>query len=206
MKVLVYGCSDNVTAIADYLEQELPIETQKLITEKSFLEMNSAEIIEKTENDLRGSIGENELIVLADPLDALVTINELKRRHPRQKFVCYGQGIERIVGKLKAIYVLTCKKIRQLEVYQRMKARCQEMEIIESDGAGWRELLKKRWIGREEIMEELKSARGAPIVVFHPDLSFTRIREIVDWRGEVVDMEKALLTVIKAELGLKKWC
>ncbi len=204
-KVLVYGGKKNTEAMADFLEEEMLIEVKRLVVEEDFSELSSAGIMEKTEEDLSKEIGREELIVLADPLDALVTGKELRNRYPEQKFVWYGQGIERIIKRLKTIYVLTCQRIRRLEIYQRTKAACQEIKIVESDSAGWKEMTERDVVGKEEIMEKVKSAQGAPILVLSPDLSFRRMKELVDWRGEVIDIEKELLITVKAALGLKNW-
>lgn len=206
MKVLVYGGEKDIESVADFLESEMPVEVRKIIAKRNFAELSTAEILETTERDLMNVIGKNELIVLANPFDAIVTGGELRRRYPKQKFAWYGQGIEREVQKFKMLYVLTSLKIQRLEIYQRMKARCQEIRIVEGDSVGWKEMAEKGRVEKEEVTEKVKSTRGAPIIVFHPELSFTRIREIVDWRGEVVDIERGLLSAIKETLGLKKWC
>lgn len=203
IKVLVYGELESVERIAAFLEKEIPIEVNKLVVKKKFLEMSMAEVMRKTENDLYNLIGKNDLIILTDPMDVMVTGEELRRRYPEQKFVYYGQGLERVVRKLKMIYILTSQKIRRSEAYQRMKARCQDMEIIEPDSVGWIEMMKKKWVDKEEIAEKVKSVQGAPIIVFHPELSLAKMKALIDWRGEVVDIEKVLLTSVKAELGFK---
>ena len=206
IKVLVYGGEKETEDVANFLESEMPVEVKKLIAKRELKDLSTAEILEITERDLVGIIGKNELIVLANPFGAIATGKELKRRYPEQKFVWYGQGIEREVQKFRMLYVLTSLKIKRLEVYQRMKARCQGIQIVEDDSVGWKEMTEKGKVEKEEVTEKVKSTRGAPIIVFHPELSFSRIREIVDWRGEVIDIERGLLSAIKAILGLKKWC
>ena len=203
IKVLVYGDSENAERIANFLKAEIPVEVTTLVAKKKFLEMSSAEVMRRTENDLYNLICKNELIVLADPMSVMVAGEELKRRYPEQKFVCYGQGLERIVRKLKKIYILTSQKIRRLEIYQKMKARCQEIEIIEPDSAGWIEMMEKKWVSKEEVMEKMKSVQGAPIIVFHPDLPLPKMKALIDWRGDVVDVEKELLASVKTVLGFK---
>ena len=206
MRVLIYGGEKETENIASFLEGEMPVEIKKLIVKRELASLSTAEILDVTERDLMNVIGKSELIVLANPLDAIVAGEELKKRYPEQKFAWYGQGIERVARKFKMLYVLTSSKIQRLEVYQRMKARCQEIQIVEDDSVGWKEITEKGRVEKEEVVEKVKSVQGAPIIVFHPELLFSKVREIVDWRGEVVDIEKGLLLAIRTTLRLKKWC
>lgn len=205
IKVLVYGGEKNARRAAWFLGREMPLEIKCLTTEKDFLELSTAKIVKETDNALCPLIGRNEVIVLADPLDALATEEILKNRYPEQKFVGYGHGIARLIKRLKAVYVVVAQKIRRMEVYQRIKAECQQTEIRESDGWEWKELIENGTPGKEEIMEKVRSAQGAPIVVFHPEVPCFRMKEVVDWRNEVIDMEEELLKSVKVELGLKNW-
>ena len=205
IKVLVYGGRESARRIARFLEKEMPVEAETLIPREEFLELSTAGIVEETENDLYPLIGKKELIGLADPLGAVAAKELMKNWYPKQKFVGYGQGIAQVVKKLKSVYVLVTLKIRRLEIYQRFKAECQQTEIRETDGEEWKELIEDKWASKEEIMEKVRSAQGAPILPFHPKLPCYKIREIVDWRNEVIDMEAELLKAIKTELGLKKW-
>ena len=181
------------------------MEVEMIPAKDNFLEMSPTEVARRTENDLSNSIGKNELIVFADPVTTMMAEGELKKRYAKQKFVGYGQSLVRVIKKLKTVYILTTQKISRLDLYQRMKGECQGTKIMESGGEEWIELTKKDKVKKEEIMEKVKAAQGAPILVFRPDLSLQKMKEIVDWRGEVVDMEKELLVDIKNELGLKRW-
>ena len=203
MRILVYGSRKSVWAIARFLESELPIETEKLISAMEFEGACSAEIDEGTENELRDKIGRYDVIVLADPINALKMNERLNRKYPKQKFVGYGWGLARMIKKYRTIFILASREVRRTEEYQKMKAECQGVEIMESDGGGWIELIRGKCPTKEEIMERVKSACGAPILVLHQGLPWNEVREIVDWRGEVVDMEEQILAGIKAELGLK---
>lgn len=205
MKVLVYGGAEEVERIATFLEDEMPFEVKRMIMSGRTLEMSMAEILRKTEDDLYDSIGRNEVIILADFLTTMATKLALTKKYPNQKFVGYGQGILRTVKKLKKVCVLTTQKIRRLELYQRMKAVCQETKIIEMGSTGWQEMMRKRNVEKIELRRKLESAQGAPILVFHPDLSLARIKELVDWRNEVIDVERELLADVKAALGVKNW-
>lgn len=201
----MYGGRKDVEWVAELLEREMLLEVKKVIAERDFNDLSTVGILRETEEDLKDMIGWNELIVLANPLSAIIAGKDLVRKYPKQKFVWYGQGIEQTVRKFERLCILTSQKIRRLETYQRMKARCQEIKITEPDPGGWKEITEKDKVEKEEIMEKVKSAQGAPIVVFDSELSFTKVREVVDWRGEVIDMEKGLLLAVKMVLGLKKW-
>ena len=203
IKVLVYGGKKIVEWVADFLEREIIAEVKKMIPKEDFLELSNAGIWQETEKDLADAIGKNELIVLADPLDAMVMGKELERRYPEQKFAWYGQGVEQMVRKCKALYILASRKIRRMDLYQRTKARCQEIKIMESEPDGWKEIIEKEEVDRGEIIEKVRTAQGAPIFVFDSELLFPKVRDIIDWRGEMIDMEKGLLLVIKDRLGLK---
>ena len=203
IKVLVYGGRKSVVGVARFLEKEMPVEAEILSPKREFLSLSTAEIAEETESDLYPLIGRNELIILADPLGAVAAKERMENRYPKQKFVGYGQGIARIIKKLKSVYVLVALKIRRLEIYQRLKAECQQTEIRESDGEEWKKLVEDGQISKEEIMEKVKTAQGAPILVFHPELPCFKIKEVVDWRNEVIDMEGELLKIVKAKLGFE---
>ena len=206
IKVLVYGGKKNALSIGQFLEQRIPVEVNVMTSRMEFSELSTAQIVKETEDALCSQIGRNELIVLADPLDAVVAEETLRTRYPRQKFVCYGQGLTRIIQRLEAVYILVALKIRRLELYQRIKAQCQKTEIRETEGQEWKKLIENRRRTKEEVMRTVRLAQGAPIVVFHPDFSCSEIKEIVDWRNEVIDLEEEILKSAKAELGLMKWC
>ena len=200
-KVLIYGDIVSVVRAIKSLEI-LPIRVEAVTMRQDYSEFGMAKVVQRIDDDLYKRYNENDLIVLSDPISAAVAKKELKRRHPKQKIVGYGQGIVKLAKEFGRICILVTQRIKRTEIYQKMKAECQGTEIIEPDPINWIEMLKRRWPGKEEKYRLVKSAQGAPIVVFHPKLPFFRVREFVDWRGEVVNMEKALIKTIETELGL----
>ena len=204
-KVLVYGGGKNTDRTAALFEQEMPLVVVKKTLEGDYSRMSTAQILDKMENDLFSRGERGELIVLADPLEGLVAGRELKKRYPRQKIVWYGQGIIRIMARMKTAYVLVSERIRRTEWYQKMKAACQRTSFSEHDGGGWKEMMKQKRIEKMELMEKVRSAQGAPIIVFHSEIPVGWVKEVVDWRNDVVDLEEMLLARVKAELGLKDW-
>lgn len=202
-KVLVYGGEESVERTTSLLEKEIPTEIEAIVARRDYSEMNAAGIMEGTERDLFPRMGNDKLIVLADVSVAAIIGTEMHNRYPAQRLVWYGQSLVRVIRKLKRAYILVSLKIRRRETYQRMKAACQGTDLIESDDDGWLELIRKKRIDKMEITEQVKTARGAPIVVLHPDIPIWKMKEIVDWRNEIVDLEAELLESVKGELGLK---
>lgn len=205
MKVLVYGGERNAESTAGILEEEMLLEVKKITSIRNFTEMSAAEIMEETEKELSLTARGEELIVLADPLGSALVGRELKRRHPGRKIICYGQGVTKGLRRMRAVYVLATEKVRRSEWYQRMKAACQRTVIREHSGRGWREVVEQKRTDKIEIMEKVKSAQGAPIVVLHPEMAAGRVKEVVDWRNDVVDLEKTLVKKAKTMLGRKNW-
>lgn len=202
-QILVYGGKRDVDAVATFLEGELPIEAEKMVSTRDFMNLSAAEILEVTEGDIIPIIGEYKIIVLADPLGAMVCQSILSSRYPRQQFVSYGWGMARLIKKLKTVYVLVSMNIRRLEEYQKIKAECQETEVKEPDPTGWVELVRSEWPSKEQITREVKSAQDAPIIVCHPEIPFEKIRDLVDWRGEVMDVKPEMLADLKMKIGMK---
>ena len=202
-QILVYGSEGSTEAVARFLEGELPIEVDRMVSTEDFRDASTRKVLEITEKDVVPIIGKYKIIVLADPLGAMVCESILAKRYPEQRFVSYGWGMAKLIKKLRTVYVLVSMNIRRLEEYQKIKAKCQETEVREPDPAGWVELVRTEWPSKEQIIEEVKSAQDAPIIVCHPELPSDKIRELVDWRGEVMDVKVEMLIDLKNKIGMK---
>lgn len=202
--VLVYGDIRSVAWVEKALERELPVKVRSIVATENFMKLSPVEMVQGVEEELKGELGGDEIVVLADPLVATITKAELERRYPKQKIIGYGQGIAGLVQGLEKVHVLVERRIKSSEVYQEMKAKCQQTEIVELDTVGWVELLRERWVTKEEITEQVRSTRGAPIIVFHPELPFRKMQELIDWRNELVDIERLLLDIIRRDLKLRR--
>ena len=205
MKVIVYGEEKDTAGMLELLNKEIPQEVKRIVTRRNFEDMSAAQIWMRTERDVYPYIGEDSLIVLTHPLGSMVAGSLIERFYPKQKTVWYGKGATKVMKGLKAAYVLVAWKIRRMEIYQQMKAVCQETKIIEHDGEEWKEFIGRTAIDKMEITEKVKSTQGAPIFVLHPEIPVRRVKEIVDWRNEVIDFEEMMLQQIKAKLGIKDY-
>lgn len=207
-EIIVYDFEFGSQELADYLERELPVVVTRMIDPRKISECDNREVQEMVVEAVRPYIGRAEVIVVTNPLVVAVALERLRGEFPRQIFVGYGQKMEGLISRMEKVFVLAPGRMKRMEMYQKMKAKCQETEINELDPARWMGLIKRGWLAKEEMTEEAKRLGGAKVVIIDPEMVVyeQKVEEMVGWRGEVVDMKAELLRQVKTEMGLEKWC
>ena len=206
-KVLVYDYSVYGQTLCQYLEDELPIRTERIVDSADIEKMSDREIFWHVIEKIRPFIGKVIGVVIASPLVVAVAAGELEKLFPRQKFLYYGggvlNGLRRIdqmgLNQGDKIGIFVGDRIRRTRRYQASKAACQEMEVDELDCAKWLDLLDKGWLSQNDIIEEFRHRLGMKIVLCHQSMLIreNRLREMVDWRGEIINLEKEIVLPLK---------
>ena len=96
-------------------------------------------------------------------------------------------------------------RIGRTEAYQRLKAKCQSIEINESDGQRWVEVVKsEQRLKDTELGEEIEKVRNGKLIVYNSKLLMMRHRleERVGWKVEVADFFEPMMETLSQSLGL----
>ena len=66
-------------------------------------------------------------------------------------------------------------------------------------------MIDNGWMGQEEIVSEFRHKLGTKIVIYHQGILMRerKLEEIVDWRGELIDMKKEMVLPLK--WAIKEW-
>ena len=206
-EVLVYDPDGNGRIIAEFLESEMPIKVDYLTCEapRELRDLSSREIFERAKEDLGAFVGEYRAIVLASPVISMVAKEKLEEEFLRQKFVgCGGPELEEGLSGVGNVVMLIPERMKRVVEYQELKAKCQRSVIAEPDCERWVRLLDGGWIEIDKLKEELGGICGSKVVVCHPEIleRADRLQEIFDWRGELVDARRGVLSEVKTKLGM----
>ena len=198
-KILVYDCSLFGQALGQFLENELSVQVEQIMDVFDPQEMSDREICERVAKEIKPYIGRVTGVVIANPLIVSVVVGELEKIFPKQRFIYYGKVFSGDVSKFNRMAMLAQERVRRTERYQALKAACQEVEIEELNCGKWIGMIDNGWIGQEKIIAEFRHKLGTKIVLYHQALLMRerKLAEIVDWRGELVDMKKELILPIK---------
>lgn len=205
-KILVYDCSMYGQAVCNFLERKLPIRTERIVDEADLQEMSDREILWRVAKKLRPYVGKVPGIVIASPLVVTVVGEELEKIFPRQKFIYLGKDIPSDVGRAEKIGVFVSDRIRRTERYQMMKAACQDAWIDEFNCDKWLRLMEQGWWGQEKIAKELRHKLGVKVILYDQALLLRekQVEEVVDWRGELVDMKSEIIRPLKKVMGWRR--
>ena len=195
--------------VGGYLERELPIRVRSIVLgrevnwtgqNKRTLEMKAVELV-------RPYVGTVKVIVIANPVVALITGATLRREFPQQKIVGYEQGLAELLRETQRIFVLAPKEIRAAEQYQQLKAENSSTQVVEPDPTRWRWIIERGWLAADEKIKEIENLHGGKVVVFDTEMLplMRDVEDMVGWRGEVVDLREKIVVMLKEELGLTAW-
>lgn len=210
-KVLVYDCSLFGQTVGQFLEKELSVKVEQVMDVFDPQRMSDRDICERVAKEIEPYIGKVIGVVIANPLIVSVVVGELEKIFPEQRFVYYGKAFSGDVSKINRMAMLAQERIRRTERYQASKAAFQEVEIEELNCGKWIGMIDNGWIGQEDIIAEFRHKLGTKIVLYHQALLMRerKLEEIVDWRGELVDMKKELVLplkwAIKEENRARRW-
>ena len=204
-RILVYDCSLFGQALGKFLERELSVGVDVITDTFRPQDVSDREICERVAEKIKPYIGKVAGVVIANPLIVSVVVGELEKIFPGQRFVYYGKAFSRDVSKFNRMAVLAQKRIRRTERYQASKAACQEVEIEELNCGRWIRMIDNGWMGQEEIVSEFRHKLGTKIVIYHQGILMRerKLEEIVDWRGELIDMKKEMVLPLK--WAIKEW-
>jgi len=194
-KILVYDCSLFGQLLCKYLEKELPVQAEQIVDKIEIQDMSDREICERVVKKIKPYIGKVIGVIIANPLIVTVVAGELEKIFPRQKFIYCGKNILSEIDGTGRVAIFATDRVKRTERYQMLKASCQEMQIDEYDCDEWLKMLDKGWLGQDEIMKEFRHKLGMKLVIYYQPMLVreSKLEEVVDWRGEVIDMKKKIL-------------
>lgn len=206
-KVVVFDCGWGGELIGDFLEEQIPVEVEKVIKYKDgqFGEMKDYEIAKIAESALAPYVGHCELIVLADTTTTLTLLDRLRSIFPNQKFIGYGEGMPMVVREFKGnrIMVLTTESVKSQTKYLLMKIMT-EKEIVQPECTGWSGLIDDGELKDEEIHRTITSEKAEAVLIYATSFIDVEneIRASVTPGTSVIDMRQKLLRDACTALGL----
>lgn len=200
IKILVFDLTPAAVSVGKYIEKELPVQVEKVVDSGC----NSREEIAER---ISAYVGKMDVIVISNPLLLAKYGSYLKRRFPAQKFIFFGADLPSVVAEHQKVLILTPKKLRTTEYYQMMKAECQEQDIRELDCEKWiamKDSCYLEWC--DKVKQELTSVIGARLIVNSAELVavYDQLAEIIDWRVNLVDLRRGIVTTIKEYFATEK--
>lgn len=219
-KIIVFECQwagENPSRDADYedikqyLENELPIEVEKALTDEHGhtivlnYKMQVFEIRRIFRNFVQPYLSRAEIFVIADPGISLMVLDNLRLTYPNKTFIGYEGHLDEIISDAKEVVILAPKVVKWTESYQIMKARCGNIVTKEPDYRIWAEALKYNFIRSYDFLNDF--ALGTKVLVIHPGLASKqkRLERAIGWRGEVIDLRKPLVESLRKACGLEHW-
>jgi len=204
MKIVVFDSGYGGEFIADFLEEELPMEVERVIDFKNapYEDKKEVEIRELVERALQDYIGRATVIVLAEAGVTLAAQQYLEGKYPNQKFVGYGRNLEEILQKVKDLVVLTTGETRRTERYKMLvKGR----ELAQPECRNWARLIDDGELTKEMVQEELGEIQAGTMAIYSTNFldAEPMIREAVGRRVFIIDFRQPLLRDVCTALGLK---
>ena len=201
-KVIIFGAGGKI--IKELLDEEVPAEIVLAVEQISeWVDVRSeAEIRLETEEEILPFIGRAAVIVLSDPAVALCSLEYLQRKYPEQEFVGYGWEMFKA---LKAdTTILASKMARRSEKYQDMKAMRPGINLDEPECKRWIDLAVRQEISDEVLRCEILDREGERVLVYAPEFLSVqgRMKDLQDWRKEIVDMKQLLVCDVCTALHL----
>lgn len=185
-QVVVFGSKISEDIIGNIIEDNLPVEiikAESTVAERIIGETESA-IREQTEETLAPYIGKVDAIILCEPEMTLSSIQFLKEKYPKQKFVGYGQDLSKAIKKERNVRILLSHTAKRMTRYQKMKSECSGVEISEGE-YDFEEVPGPNFAERF-----LEGFTNGLIIIYTPALICLedQLKERIKWRATVVDM------------------
>lgn len=213
LKVVVFDSGWGGELFANYLEDELPI--IEVIRE---IDWRNASGYEETEAEARKLaraavskyIGRVDLIVLAGQRLSIVALDYLKKCFPEQKFI--GFKLRRFEEIPKAtsrkIIYLTTNLVRSSQHYIEAKNDRRDIEFIEPECRGWKQMIDDGELTDEIINRELGGliASGADTIMIgcnHFVDTEASLEKIFGWRVQIIDDFELVLKDVCTALRLR---
>ena len=204
-KILVYDCTLYGKILGKFLEGELGVETEQIVDFSKLQDMSDREICEHIVKVIEPYVNLVTAVLITCPLAVTVVAGELEKIFPNQKFIYLGKDIIREIKGSNKVAVLTPPRVRRTERYQIRKAACQGVEIEELCCKEWIGLMNKGWWGEEKIAKSFRHKLGTKLVIYHSAILLREkeLGEIVDWRGELIDVKKDVVMLVRR--AVKAW-
>ncbi len=205
-KVLIFDYGFSGWKLGSLIEKEFPVEVKRLIIggEEVLHHQTNWEIRENAKVALEPFVGNVDVIILANPLVAMIAEDYLKLEFPEQKFIGYGWNLPDLVRDTKQVLVIAPERLGRTEQYQKMKAECQGVNIKETDSQRWLDLVKSD-INLEDtdLIEDIKGLTGGKMVLYNARLVLmeNRLKEKVKWKVEVVDFFGIIIEILGREFA-----
>ena len=194
-KILVYDCSFFGQKLRNYCRKELEVQVELVMDVFRPQEMSDREICRHVAEKLTPYVGAKRAILIVNPLVVSVVVGELEKIFPEQIFVYYGGSLDGEICSSDKVAILALERVRRSQRYQAQKAAYQGVEISELDCEKWVDLIDRGWMGRDELFDEFRHRLGVKVLIYHQALLLRekKIEEVVDWRGEMIDVKKGVL-------------
>lgn len=206
--ILIFDYGFSGYLLSNEIEDMLMVEVKRITagSDKDLLDKSNYEIIEEMEKELGRYIGLVDVIVIANPIVSMIAKESLESIYPEQLFVGYGWDMPELLKDTKKALVLAPSRMARIGAYQRIKAECDQTDIIESDSNLWLDIIKED-IDIEDtvLMPEIEKAVGGKIIIYNSGLLMMRRRltEKVGWKVEVVDFFNPMIEKLCRVLNLK---
>lgn len=203
-KVLIFDYGFLGWKLGNLIEKEFPVEVKRLIIggEEELHHQTNWEIRENTKAALAPFIGNVDVIILANPLVAMIAEDYLKLEFPEQKFIGYGWNLPDLVKDTKQVLVVVSERLGKTEQYQKIKAKCHGVDIKEADSQRWLDIVKSDIeLEDTDLMDDIKGLAGGKMVLYNAKLVLmeNRLKEKVKWKVEVVDFFETIIEILERE-------
>ena len=200
IKVLVFDATLAAISVGSYIEEELPVEVEKIVDD-------SCHTKEEVAARISFYIGRVDVVVLAGSLLSAKCAEYLERRYPAQKFIFFGANLPEVIAKSEEVSILTPRELRHMDYYQLQKAQCQGWKIRELDCERWAGIIRERSLRWEEmIMCEVEGSIGMKLIINSPELVavYDELERVLDWRVNLIDLRKEIVAELKRYFTMKE--
>lgn len=211
LKVAVFDSGWGGEAFANYLEMELPIvEVIRIIDWRHapYNKLTVEKVLEYTEKALRPYVGTVDIIVLASYEATISSLEYLRGKYPKQKFLGVDFEIFREDGGTKFL-VLTTNFVAKSRFYLSCKESLTEANFLEIACDDWPQLIDDGELTKPMIEQKLAGYKDIycdAVVLGCTQFSDVRddISNTISWKqGRVVDEFALVLKNLCHMLGLR---
>lgn len=209
-EVLIFDCGNFWgKKIEGHIKEELPVKVRRVeidwnqdVEKEAFLD-----VVDKICEKIETYIGTVEVIVIADPELALIALASLRAKYGEQKFVGYEGNLGELTYEANKVLIFAPVGLRRMEMYQKMKVQCSVGKVIEPRYEKW--LSATRCNNRLTLPRDFTKeiTIGMKVFILQRGLlaKRERLKELMGWRGELIDISEGITREVKEQCGLVKW-
>ena len=205
-KVLVFDCGFCGAELERRIRDALPVEVSRVVAKMRRSDDGAAGVTRDICDEIEPYVGTVDVIVITNPILASGTLAELREKFPDQKFVGYDGNLSKTISGASRLLILAPASLRRTEMYQGMKVKCDNIDIVEPDCDRWiRATRYQNKLTLPDLSDEIKI--GARVLILHEGLLLkrNRLKEIIGWRGEIINLEEDITWRVGKACGLTKW-